>query len=172
SGVVIHNVLLDEIPQLVRIEARTFTGNDYPIDEKLFRIFYNSRHVALLSALQNGIVVGYVCLIMSKQTHRVYSLTVGEAHRGKGIGTKLLEAAERYAMSHGAEALRLEVRCNSDALRLYQKLGYSIVERKINYYGDGGDAFSMKKKVQHRVEDIETNNIKRKRHNTAAAATA
>ncbi|MDF1531807.1 MAG: N-acetyltransferase [ANME-2 cluster archaeon] len=173
SGVVIRRTLSDEILQLVKIEAQTFTDIDYPIDEKLFRIFYHSRHVALFSALQDGVVVGYVCLVMRKKTNRVYSLTVGEAYRGKGIGTKLLETAELYSISHGAEAIRLEVRCDSDAFRLYQKLGYSVVEKKINYYGDGGDAFSMNKQiVQHRVEDIETNNVRRKRHNTAAAATA
>lgn len=173
SGVVIHKVVPDEIPHLVRIEATTFTGNDYPIDEKLFRIFYNSRHIALFSALQDGIVVGYICLVMRKQTNWIYSLTVSEAYRGRGIGTKLLEAAERHATSHGAEAVRLEVRCNSDAVRLYQKLGYSVIEKKLHYYGDGGDAFSMNKKlVQHRVEDIETNNLKRKRLNTAVTAAA
>lgn len=100
-------------------------------------------------------------------------MTVSKAYRGKGIGTKLLETAERHAISHGAEDVRLEVRCNSDALRLYQKLGYTVVGKKINYYGDGGDAFSMNKHIlQHRVEDVETNNIKRKRHNPAITAAA
>ncbi|MCG7850546.1 MAG: GNAT family N-acetyltransferase [ANME-2 cluster archaeon] len=159
SEVVIHRVLSDEILDLVQIETQSFTDSDYPIDEKLFRIFNNSQHAALFSALQDGVVVGYVCLIMRKQTSRIYSLTVGEGYRGKGIGTKLLEAAEKHAFRHGTEAVRLEVRCNSDALRLYQKLGYTVVEKKLQYYGDGGDAFSMNKQIlQHRIEDVETNN--------------
>ncbi|MCL7414516.1 MAG: GNAT family N-acetyltransferase [ANME-2 cluster archaeon] len=143
------------------------------MDEKLFWKLNNSQHAVLFSALQDAVVVGYVCLIMRKQTSRIYSLIVGKAYRGKGIGTKLLEAAERYAISQGAEAVRLEVRCNSKALRLYQKLGYTVVEKKLNYYGDGGDAFSMNKEiVQHRIEDVETINIKRKRQNPAVTTAA
>jgi ribosomal-protein-alanine N-acetyltransferase len=38
----------------------------------------------------------------------------------------------------------LEVRCsNNDAVKLYEKLGFSIIQRLKTYYRDGEDAYVM-----------------------------
>jgi len=38
----------------------------------------------------------------------------------------------------------LEVRCsNNDAVKLYEKLGFSIIQRLKAYYRDGEDAYVM-----------------------------
>ncbi|MEK6986157.1 MAG: GNAT family N-acetyltransferase [Candidatus Thermoplasmatota archaeon] len=55
----------------------------------------------------------------------VDELFVAEAHRGKGLGRRLLEAAEQSVRAAGVVALHLEVdHANPAARRLYESLGY------------------------------------------------
>jgi RimJ/RimL family protein N-acetyltransferase len=54
---------------------------------------------------------------------------VGIRHKfaGQGIGKKLFEALERWAVEHGLHRLELTVMCHNErAIRLYQKMGYNI----------------------------------------------
>ena len=53
------------------------------------------------------------------------TLSVSSAHGGKGIGSKLIEAAEIYATEKGHEKIALLVNLeNTRADSLYEKLGY------------------------------------------------
>lgn len=63
--------------------------------------------------------------------------------RGRGVGRALFEA-----WRHGlqADSIHLEVRpSRHEALALYQALGFQVVRRRKNYYGDGEDALIMKR---------------------------
>ena len=51
--------------------------------------------------------------------------------RGRGLGTRLVEAVCDHARSHGARALRLAVATsNPGAERLYKRMGFSFVARR------------------------------------------
>ncbi|MFD7504515.1 GNAT family N-acetyltransferase [Streptomyces sp. NPDC059850] len=59
----------------------------------------------------------------------VFSVEVGEEHRGNGHGRTLMLAAERDSLAAGARSLGLYVAGgNTPALRLYESLGYEAVE--------------------------------------------
>jgi ribosomal protein S18 acetylase RimI-like enzyme len=67
------------------------------------------------------------------------SVAVMPGYRGQGIGTRLLSAlldaaAERY------DAVSLSVQADNSALRLYQRLGFEVVE-------DGSTWFTMRKQL-------------------------
>ena len=66
----------------------------------------------------------YACL----QPHRycyIFDLAVQKNRRGKGIGTLLLNEAERWARERGAEYMELGVlEANEGAQRLYARCGY------------------------------------------------
>src|SRR5499427_869883 len=51
-------------------------------------------------------------------------LFVEVAHRGQGIGTRLLELAETLSREHDAQFLHLEVSHNNPAIELYRRRGY------------------------------------------------
>ena len=56
----------------------------------------------------------------------VQELVVAEAHRRRGIGTRLMREAERWARDRGVTEVGLSVyEFNQAALRLYHRLGYS-----------------------------------------------
>jgi RimJ/RimL family protein N-acetyltransferase len=49
------------------------------------------------------------------------------SHQGRGLGTALLAALERWAVSEGLKRLELTVRVDNDrARRLYERAGYRV----------------------------------------------
>ncbi|HKM66098.1 MAG TPA: GNAT family N-acetyltransferase [Candidatus Acidoferrum sp.] len=52
-------------------------------------------------------------------------LFVEAAHRGKGIGTQLLDLAESSAREHRAKVLHLEVNHGNPAIELYRRRGFT-----------------------------------------------
>jgi len=74
----------------------------------------------------------------------VVSVAVLDEHRRKGIGRVLVEEAINGVKSKKCDELYLEVRCsNSDAVRLYEKMGFINKQRLKSYYRDGEDAYLM-----------------------------
>ena len=72
----------------------------------------------------------------------VVSIAVIDEYRGKGFGSALVDEAIKGVKTIRCSELYLEVRCsNNDAVRLYEKLGFSIIHRLKAYYRDGEDAY-------------------------------
>jgi diamine N-acetyltransferase len=54
----------------------------------------------------------------------VDELFVEPSHRGQGLGTQLLDLAERASLEHGAQTLHLEVTHGNRAIELYRRRGF------------------------------------------------
>ena len=68
-------------------------------------------------------------------------IAVDPAHRGRGLGRRLLEAAQRDLEAEGLVHLFLEVRVsNAAAIQLYRTCGWKPCGRRPGYYPDGEDA--------------------------------
>ena len=102
-----------------------------------------------------GKIVGYIMCKMEygfsnfkklgfvKKGH-VVSVSVTEEHRGKGLGSALVNESIKGVKIRQCGELYLEVRCsNTDAVKLYEKLGFDIQQRSKSYYRDGEDAYLM-----------------------------
>ena len=59
----------------------------------------------------------------------VDELFVEPSHRGKGIGTELLDLAERASREHHAKFLHLEVNHGNPAIELYRRRGFAQHQR-------------------------------------------
>ena len=110
---------------------------------------------AFLVAEISGKLVGYIMCKMEygfsnfkklgfvKKGH-VVSVAVIDEFRGKGLGSALVDEAIKGVKTIRCSDQYLEVRCsNNDAVRLYEKLGFSIIHRLKAYYRDGEDAYVM-----------------------------
>ena len=110
---------------------------------------------AFIVAEISGKMVGYImCKIehgfsnfkklgFVKKGH-VVSVAVIDEHRRKGYGSVLVDEAVKGVKTIQGSELYLEVRCsNNDAVRLYEKLGFFIIQRLKAYYRDGEDAYVM-----------------------------
>ena len=74
----------------------------------------------------------------------VVSVAVLEQHRGKGIGKALMLEAINGVLSRKSDEIYLEVRVsNTQAIQMYQRLGFQIKSRLRSYYRDGEDAYLM-----------------------------
>jgi ribosomal-protein-alanine N-acetyltransferase len=63
------------------------------------------------------------------------NIVVAENCRGKGIGTRLMQALLTHAKRANSELVFLEVReSNTAARRLYEKLGFRVTRRRKLYY--------------------------------------
>jgi [ribosomal protein S18]-alanine N-acetyltransferase len=74
----------------------------------------------------------------------VVSVAVLEQHRGKGIGKALMLEGINGVLSRKSDEIYLEVRVsNTQAIQMYQRLGFQIKSRLRSYYRDGEDAYLM-----------------------------
>lgn len=108
-----------------------------------------------LVAELDGAIIGYVmCRIEYGFSHlrrlglarkgHVVSVAVREQHRGKGVGTMLMNAAQEAMAAKASTEAYLEVRVtNAEAINLYQRLGYKSASRLEAYYKDGEAALVM-----------------------------
>jgi len=123
-----------------------------------FMLYYRFPKTFVVASASDT-VVGYImCRIelglsemrrfnLIKKGH-VVSLAVLPEYRGKGVGIALASKALKSMLEYGAKESYLEVRVsNLVAVRLYEKLGFSVVKAKKNYYKDGEDAYVMARKV-------------------------
>lgn len=88
------------------------------------------RHVQFV-ALQEDAVVGWCDIVSSPRTvfrhSGVLGIGVVREHRGRGIGTALMEAALRAAREKGLTRIELTVRTdNLRARKLYERFGFVL----------------------------------------------
>ncbi len=73
-----------------------------------------------------GSPAGYVALHRAQGAVRVDQLFISPEHEAEGVGRQLLEFAEGYAISEGAEALQVVVEPgNERALGFYRSRGFT-----------------------------------------------
>lgn len=91
----------------------------------------------VLVAEDGGAVLGWLhaggmLMLESAPFAEVLGLVVDEAHRGKGVGKRLLAGAVRWAADHGYDKLR--VRSNvirEDAHRFYEREGFRRAKTQV-----------------------------------------
>lgn len=132
--------LLDLGP-LRKLEQVCFPTDAWPLLDLISVL--GSPSVVRLKAIENGQMVGFVAGDRIDGIAWVATVGVLPEHRHRGIGRALIEACENQLnLSH----VRLCVReSNMEAIRLYEKIGYHVVDTWYRYYKDGSNALVMDK---------------------------
>ncbi len=137
----------EDIPSLMQIEERSFTGDR--LSHRSFRhLLTRANALTLVEVDRRGTVRGYAMILLRRgsQLGRLYSIAVAPERRARGVGRALLAAAEDAARGRGLIGLRLEVRTrNSSAQKLYCRAGYMPRGLTRRYYADGAAALRMEK---------------------------
>jgi ribosomal-protein-alanine N-acetyltransferase len=82
-------------------------------------------------------VAGFVLIRAAADEAEVLTIAVAPAHRGEGIGRRLLEHAFRRLYADRVASVFLEVdAANPSALALYRRLGFVQVGERKGYYAD------------------------------------
>lgn len=145
---VVRRASVRDLDMIDRIEQRSFARDRFP-RRNLRRVLKSPASVFLIAEL-DGAPAGYLMLLFRKgaSVARLYSIAVDPEFRGRGVGESLLSEAATVAAAGGAGRLRLELRpSNAAAQRLYERAGFTLLERRAGYYDDGEDAIRMEKRV-------------------------
>ena len=97
-----------------------------------------------IDAEQN--IIGYAGVFAPGEAEAdVLAVGVIPTHRGKGIAKALMAMITNWAKEQGSIAMMLEVKVdNSNAIGLYESLGYSKLNVRKDYFGAGLDALVMR----------------------------
>ena len=93
----------------------------------LDKFFLDKENWICVAEYEND-VVAFLSIEVHRDENFIYldDLSVAEGCRNKGIGTKLIHTAEKYAEKIGITKIVFHVeKANEDAYRLYLRLGYS-----------------------------------------------
>jgi [ribosomal protein S18]-alanine N-acetyltransferase len=142
----------DDIPAVIDINGETLP--EHYSDYFYYEILSEFPETFLVAELE-GSIVGYVMsrieygfshlrrLGLARKGH-IVSVAVKEQHRGKGVGTLLMRTAQEAMVAKNATECYLEVRVsNTEAIALYERLGYKTAGRLEAYYKDGEAALVM-----------------------------
>lgn len=142
----------DDIPAVIGINSLALP--EHYTDSFYYEILAEFPETFLVAELE-GRVIGYImCRIeygfsslrklgLARKGH-VVSVAILDDHRGRGLGTRLIELAQSEMVAKSAKECYLEVRVsNQGAIGLYQRLGYKITGKLEAYYRDGEPAYLM-----------------------------
>ena len=152
NGTVIRRCEPTDLISIMEINMKTLPEHysDYFYESLLadmpesFLIAENGgRHVGYIMCKSEFGFSNFKKLGFVKKGH-VVSVAVLDEFRGNGIGSALVQEAFKCVKERQCDEMYLEVRCsNTDAVKMYEKLGMSIKQRLQSYYRDGEDAYMM-----------------------------
>lgn len=80
-------------------------------------------------------ILGYCCLYHALDEGEIVNVAVSQAYRKQGTGYELVSELMKRGMALGVRYFYLEVReHNLPAIKLYEKLGFSVVGTRKNFY--------------------------------------
>jgi [ribosomal protein S18]-alanine N-acetyltransferase len=138
----------DELDQIMAIMDRAFDprwGEAWTRAQLADSLVFPHTHYTLIAADGSRPggdrpAVGFTLVRAAPGEEELLLIAVDPAHRGRGLGARLLEQFAQDARDRGAERVFLEMRSNNPAERLYRALGFEPIGTRPNYYlqPDGG----------------------------------
>ncbi|MBO7739195.1 MAG: ribosomal protein S18-alanine N-acetyltransferase [Oscillospiraceae bacterium] len=120
------------IPQMVELEKICFS---LPWTADMIRSELNNPSCLYLAAVDGDTLVGYIGVQTVLDEGYINNVAVRPEYRRKGIAAALISLLIDEARAIGLAFMTLEVReSNAPAIALYEKLGFTTVGRRKNYY--------------------------------------
>jgi ribosomal protein S18 acetylase RimI-like enzyme len=96
-------------------------------------------------------IAGFCITAHKKEKAYIVTIDVLEAFRKRGVGSALLNEAEKRLAAQGVRSIALDTATdNFSAISFWQKHGYRKIGVRRGYYPKGRDAFAMVKPLAHR----------------------
>ncbi|TRO52327.1 N-acetyltransferase [Candidatus Bathyarchaeota archaeon] len=134
SGIYIASA--NEIDAIVAIEKKCFPGKVSYSKRQLEHLILNANSDCLVEK-EDGVIRAFLIVTYRKGslTCNIETVDVDPAFKNRGIGLKLVKAAEIDMKRRGMRWSQLEVsEGNEAALKLYKNAGYKFKERIESYY--------------------------------------
>lgn len=136
----IREARADDVPALARLAGEL----GYPTDEaqmrhRFERVAPDREHRVFVAETVTGGVIGWVHVHLTRWLAteirgEIAGLIVDSTARNRGIGARLLLAAESWTKEHGGKVLSLRSNVTrKDAHRFYERLGYAVTKTSLNF---------------------------------------
>lgn len=120
------------IPQMVELEKICFS---LPWTADMIKSELNNPSCLYLAAVDGDTLVGYIGVQTVLDEGYINNVAVRPEYRRQGIAAALISLLVEQARAIGLAFMTLEVReSNAPAISLYEKLGFTTVGRRKNYY--------------------------------------
>ncbi len=146
----IRHAVREDFETLLALDEASFPGG-VAYDANELAYFMHREGAETLVAEEAGEIIAFLIMEVhrNRRTATIITLDVRENRRRKGYGTLLLERAEDILREYGIEMYDLQVDVsNRNAVRFYDKHGFTVVRPLPNYYANGHDAYLMVKELQ------------------------
>jgi ribosomal protein S18 acetylase RimI-like enzyme len=133
---IISKASLDHLNNIVELEKKCFRSEIAYSPKQLKYLIAYANSSCLIETVDETIR-GFIIILYKRgfDVAGIETINVDPMYRGKGIGRKLLSAAEEDIYLHKVGKIRLEVSMgNTVAINLYHKSGFRINEILRNYY--------------------------------------
>ena len=138
----------EDLPALLDLENISFKEETFHKGQLRYLLLKARSRV--LVADQKGKIIGSIIILLrpSISNIRIYSLNVHPACRRVGVGSMLMDSAEKFAKQNGFGNITLEAGVENQAAHgLYKSKGFSVDKKLKNYYKNGEDALHFIKKL-------------------------
>jgi [ribosomal protein S18]-alanine N-acetyltransferase len=96
----------------------------------------------------------------------IQTICIGEKYRGRQLGTKLLQFAEKRILKFSPNVFICVSSFNKGAIKLYYEFGFKLIGKLDNFVRDGFDELLLRKTIGPRV-GYQTNIKEEPERNTA-----
>lgn len=125
-----------DLDEIIKLEKKCFNNYLAYTPTQLKYLVTKANSSCLLES-ELDVTRGFIIVLykINSDIAGVETLNVDPIHQGKGIGKKLLKAAEKEMLSEGINKIRLEVLTgNQRAINLYEKSGFRKTTFLKKYY--------------------------------------
>ncbi len=144
---VIRGATADDVGFVERTGREAFAEFDPHAGAHSRAIVRQPGTVTLIASV-DGRPSGFIAIERVGRGALVQAIAVRRVDRGRGLGARLLSAAERIARDGGARTLSLATaQANVEALSLFLKADFEIERRMQRFYARGQDACWLVKRL-------------------------
>lgn len=140
---------LSDLDELWHLDLRCFVdGETYERDTFRFLLSNPNTISRQIRSIDDEMCAFGITIIESDGVGHITTIGVAPEHRRRGLARLLLHEIEKSLSAHHISTVRLEVRVsNYPAQRLYEQLGYVVIQRLLGYYSNGDDGYMMVKSL-------------------------
>lgn len=142
--------------------ARWFPVYDaVEIDDAVQRWIGFSRYKCSLTAVKDGEPCGIATLYLQpyrKLAHQCeFGIIVSQEHRGKGVGTELLQNLIHLAREHfNIELIHLQVYIENPAIHLYERMGFVEFGRQTHWIKEVDGTYTGRVFMEKSLKEIKS----------------
>ncbi len=142
----IEHLLEKDAPLIVDLYKGTFSDG---WNLEMIKSAYKNQRFISLGAFIDDELIGVITCDFNEFDADIEGVVVKKEFRGKGVGALLISELEKVLVKNKKEKIFLEVRkSNLIAQKLYEKMGFTIISQRKNYYSDGENALVMAKELK------------------------